>query len=67
MFLKTLQHSQKNILAGVSFLIKLRAGNLELSEAATCDVMPKKKKATGALMFQNKLFIDPLHKIDVFE
>ena len=65
MFLKTLQHSQKNVLAGVSFLIKLRAGNLGLSEAATGDVM--QKKATGALMFQNKPFIDPLHKIDVFE
>ena len=65
MFLKTLQHSQKNVLAGVSFLIKLRAGNLELSEAATGDVM--QKKATGALMFRNKPFIDPLHKIDVFE
>ena len=29
-FLKILQNSQKNIFAGVSFLIKLQAGNLKL-------------------------------------
>ena len=37
--LKILQNSQKNIFAGVSFLIKLQAGNLELPEAATGDVL----------------------------
>ena len=35
---KILQNSQKNIFAGVSFLIKFQAGNLKLSEAATADV-----------------------------
>ena len=39
MFLKILRNSQKNIFAGVSFLIKLQAGNLKLSEAATGDVL----------------------------
>ena len=39
MFLKILQISQKNVFAGVSFLIKLQAGNLKLSEAATGDVL----------------------------
>ena len=34
-FLKILQNSQKNIFGRVSFLIKLQAGNLKLSEAAT--------------------------------
>ena len=38
MFLKILQISQKNVFAGVPFLIKLQAGNLKLSEAATGDV-----------------------------
>ena len=38
MFLKLLQNSQKNIFAGISFIIKLQAGNLKLSEAATGDV-----------------------------
>ena len=37
MFLKILKNSQKNIFAGVSFLIKLQAGNLKLSEATTGD------------------------------
>ena len=38
MFLKILQNSQMSIFAGVSLLIKLQAGNLKLSEAATGDV-----------------------------
>ena len=38
MFLKILQSSQKNIFAGISFLLKLVAGNLKLSETATGDV-----------------------------
>ena len=42
MFLKILQISQKNVFAGVPFLIKLQAGNLKLSEAATGDVLLKK-------------------------
>ena len=37
MFLKILQNSQKNIFAGISFLINLQAGNLRLSETATGD------------------------------
>ena len=41
-FLNILQNSQKNVLAGVSFLIKLQAGNLKLSEAATGDILSKK-------------------------
>ena len=39
LFLKILQNSQKTIFAGVSFLIKLQAENLKLSEAATGDVL----------------------------
>ena len=39
MFLKILQNSQENVFAGVSFVIKLPAGNLKLSEAATRDVL----------------------------
>ena len=35
MFLKSLQNSQKNIFSRFSFLIKLRAGKLKPSEAAT--------------------------------
>ena len=38
-FLKILQNSQINIFVIVSFLIKLQAGNLKLSEAATRDVL----------------------------
>ena len=38
MFLKILQNSQKNFFTGISFLIKLQAGSLKLSEAATGDV-----------------------------
>ena len=38
MFLKVLQNSQKNIFSGVSFLMKLRAGNMEPSEEVTGDV-----------------------------
>ena len=41
MFLKIFQNSQKNVLAGVPFLIKLQTGNLKLSEAATGDLMLK--------------------------
>ena len=37
--LNILQNSQKNIYAGVSFLIKLQAGNLKMSEAATGDLL----------------------------
>ena len=39
MFLKILQNSQKNAFAGVPFLMKLQAGKLKLSEAATEDVL----------------------------
>ena len=49
MFLKILQIS-KNVFAGVQFLIKLQAGNLKLSEAATRNVLLKKvflKRRTG--------------------
>ena len=42
MFLKCLQNSQKNIFAGISFLIKSQAGNLKLSEAATGQPMVSK-------------------------
>ena len=38
-FLKILQNSQKSIFSGVLLLIKLQAGNLKLSEAATGDVL----------------------------
>ena len=38
MFLEILQNLQKNIFAGISFLIRLRGGNLKLSQAATGDV-----------------------------
>ena len=64
-FLKILQNSQKRVFAGVPFSIKLQAGNLKLSEAATGDVLLKKgilKKA-----FQNQSFIDPLDKTGIFE
>ena len=37
MFLEILQNSQKNIFAGISFLIKLQVGNPKLSEVATGD------------------------------
>ena len=37
--LKNFANSQKNIFARISFLIKLQAGNLKLSEAATGDVL----------------------------
>ena len=49
-FVKIFQNSQKNVLAGVPFLIKLQTGNLKLSEAATGDVLLKKvflKRRTG--------------------
>ena len=36
--LKILQNSQKTIFPGIPFLIKLQAGNVKLSEAATGDV-----------------------------
>ena len=42
MFLKILKFTQKNVFAGVSFLIKLQAGNLKLSEAATGNVLLRK-------------------------
>ena len=50
MFWKILQISQKNVFAGVPFIIKLQAGNLKLSEAATGNVLLKKvflKRRTG--------------------
>ena len=50
MFLKILQNSQKSVFDGVPFLIKLQAGNLKLSEAATGNVLLKKvflKRRTG--------------------
>ena len=49
-FVKIFQNSQKNVLAGVPFLIKLQTGNLKLSEAATGDLMLKEvflKRRTG--------------------
>ena len=39
MSLKILQNSQKNIFVEVSFKMKLQAGNLKLSGAATGDVL----------------------------
>ena len=39
MFLKILHNLQKNVFDGVPFLVKLQAGNLKLSEAATGDVL----------------------------
>ena len=39
MFLEVLQNSQKNAFAGVPLLIKLQTKNLNLSEAATRDVL----------------------------
>ena len=39
MFLKILQGSQINIFARLFFLIKLLAGNLKLSEAATGNIL----------------------------
>ena len=50
MFLKLLQISQKNVFAGVPFLIKLQAGNMKLSETTTGNVLLKKvflKRRTG--------------------
>ena len=37
--LKSFANSQKNVFAGVSFLVRLQAENLKLSEAATGDVL----------------------------
>ena len=42
MFLKVLQNSHKNIFSGVSFLIKLQAGNLKPSETTAGDVLQNK-------------------------
>ena len=39
MLLKILKNSRKNIYSGVSFLMKLQAGNLKLVEAATGNVL----------------------------
>ena len=39
MILNILQNSEENVYAGVSFLIKLQAGNLKMSEAATEDLL----------------------------
>ena len=39
MLLKILQNSQKNIYSGVSFLMKLQAGNLKLVEVATENIL----------------------------
>ena len=36
--IKILKNSQKNTFAGISFVIKLQAGNLRLSEATTGDI-----------------------------
>ena len=80
MFLKILQISHKNVFAGVPFLIKLQAGNLKLSDAATGNVLLKKvllKKRTGVsepavhtFSTQNRCFgiIHKIHsKIPVLE
>ena len=37
MFLKILENLKKKVFAGVSFLTKLKAGNLKLSETTTGD------------------------------
>ena len=42
MFLESLQNSQKNIFTRTSFLIKLQAGKLKLSETATGAVQKNK-------------------------
>ena len=39
LFLKILRNFQRNIFSEVSFLIKLQAGNVKLSEEATGDVL----------------------------
>ena len=52
MFLNILQISHENVFAGVPFLIKLQAGNLKLSEAATGIALLKKvflKRPAGVL------------------
>ena len=36
--IKILKNSQKNTIAGISFVIKLQAGNLRLSEVTTGDI-----------------------------
>ena len=36
--IKILKNSQKNIFVGISFVIKLQAGNLRLSEVTTGDI-----------------------------
>ena len=36
--IKILKNSQKNTFAGISFVIKLQAGNLRLSEVTTGDI-----------------------------
>ena len=54
MFLKILQNSQKIIFAGVSFLIKLQAGNLNLSEVATGDVLGNKVALKMSQISQEK-------------
>ena len=66
-FVKIFQNSQKNVLAGVPFLIKLQTGNLKLSEAATGDLMLKEvflKRRTGVtepavhrFSIQNRFFL----------
>ena len=47
---KSLQNSQKNIFARISFLIKLQARNLKLSESATGD--PVETKVESSLLEQ---------------
>ena len=53
MFLKILQNSQINIFAGAFFLIKLQAGNLKLSEAATGDIFLKRRTGVSEPVVQD--------------
>ena len=68
MLIRILQNLQKKCLCWSLFFNKVVGWKTELSEVATGDALWKevflKKRA---LVFQNYPFIDPLHKIDVFE
>ena len=54
LFLQILQNSQKNISVRISFLIKLQAANLKLSEAATGDVQSNKVRSSRPDLFCKK-------------
>ena len=55
-FLKILQNSQNNNFAGISFLIKLQAGNLKLPEAVIGDVRSNTMFAKISQISQESLF-----------